>query len=145
MTIATARLSCWQWERRSLAFQKAVARSHGSSHVFPLEMTPVLQCPVLQFQRPRMFNCTTLQRSYFLSKTVQNRLLTVNIYIQQGCKRDLGVRDRDETETFDFQSETRPRPRPSHTLPRPRRDRDRDVERPRPRLFSRRWHFGLPK
>ena len=74
---------------------------------------------------------------------------------RQGCKRDLGVRDRDETETFDFQSETRPRPRPSHTLPRPRRDRDlqvlgprrdrdRDVERPRPRRFSRRSHFGLP-
>ena len=64
----------------------------------------------------------------------------------QGCKRDLGVRDRDETETFDFQSETRSRPRPSYTLPRPRRDRDlqvlgprrdrdRDVERPRPRRF----------
>ena len=74
---------------------------------------------------------------------------------KQGCKRDLGVRDRDETETFDFQSETRPRPRPSHPLPRPRRDRDlqvlgprrdrdRDVERPRPRRFSRRWHIGLP-
>ena len=27
----------------------------------------------------------------------------------QGCKRDLGVRDRDETETFDFLPETRPR------------------------------------
>jgi len=76
--------------------------------------------------------------------------------VSQGCKRDLGVRDRVETETFDFQYETRPRPRPSRTLPRPRRDRDlqvlgprrdrdRDVERPRPRRFSRRWHFGLPK
>ena len=28
----------------------------------------------------------------------------------QGCKRDLGLRDRDETETFGFQSETRPKP-----------------------------------
>ena len=82
------------------------------------------------------------------------RLLLMT-YRKQGCKRDLGVRDRDEIETFDFQSETRPRPRPTHTLPRPRRDRDlqvlgprrdrdRDVERPRPRRFSRRWHFGLP-
>ena len=29
---------------------------------------------------------------------------------QQGCKRDLSLRDRDETETSDFCHETRPRP-----------------------------------
>ena len=34
------------------------------------------------------------------------------MYVCQGCKRDLGLRDRDETETFGFWSETRPRPRP---------------------------------
>ena len=43
---------------------------------------------------------------------------------QQGCKRDLSLRDRDETETFGFWSETRPRPRPSCNSTRPRRDRD---------------------
>jgi len=43
---------------------------------------------------------------------------------QQGCKRDLSLRDQDETETFGFWSETRPRPRPSCNSTRPRRDRN---------------------
>jgi len=41
----------------------------------------------------------------------------------QGCKRDIEVRERDETEMFHFQSETRPRPTPSHFS----RDRDQDI------------------
>ena len=62
---------------------------------------------------------------------LERRIVRGSRLRRQGCKRDLGVRDRDETETFDFQSETRPRPRPSHTLPRPRRDRDLEVLGPR--------------
>jgi hypothetical protein len=37
----------------------------------------------------------------------------VRVIKNQGCKRDLGARDRDETETFDLGLETRPRPKPS--------------------------------
>jgi hypothetical protein len=42
----------------------------------------------------------------------------------QGCERDLHVRDRDETETFNIASETRPRRDVHQNFTRPRRDRD---------------------
>ena len=45
-------------------------------------------------------------------------------FMNQGCERDLHVRDRDETETFDIASETKPRRDVHQNFTRPRRDRD---------------------
>ena len=68
----------------------------------------------------------------------------------QGCKRDLNLRDRDirflvrdETETKTFLQFHETKTRPRHLIFATRRDRDRDLARLRPRRFSRPSTFRI--
>ena len=59
-----------------------------------------------------LYMCDVVKKS---SRSLSHLLMSScmrSFYYNQGCKRDVSLRDRDETETSNFCHDTRPRPRP---------------------------------